>query len=331
MREQHDRAFMVAGAAKADLLADLAAAVDKAISDGEGLEQFRARFGEIVQKHGWQGWTGSDKAAGTAWRTRVIYRTNAATSYAAGRRAQLDAFPLWVYRHGGSQDPRPQHLAWDGLALPKDHPFWATHSPPNGWGCSCYVVGADSEASARRLGGEPGRDLPRNWDARDGRGRLPGIDEGWDYAPGASMADTVRALAPKLDLLPPGPSVAAIQSWLYAQGFAAWYQAPRDRWPLARLPDADAEQIGAKPGVRVAYLSAATAAKQRREHPELAPQEYAVAQAVIDRHTHMVQDGTSLIYIRGPARRRDRRTCHGREGHADRPGAVRHELPTTAP
>lgn len=112
------------------------------------------------------------------------------------------------------------------------------------------------------------------------------------------MADTVRALAPKLDLLPPGPSVALIQSWISAHGFASWYANPRDRWPLARLPDGDAETLGARPGVRVAYLSAETAAKQRREHPELAAPEYAAAQAVIDQHTHKVRDGTSLIYIR---------------------------------
>ncbi|TCS69759.1 intein [Sulfuritortus calidifontis] len=137
MRSQHDRAFMVAGAAKADLLADLAAAVDKAIHDGESLDAFRRRFGEIVQRHGWHGWTGEESAAGRAWRTRVIYQTNLSTSYAAGRLAQLKegGYALWVYRHGGSRDPRPQHLAWNGLTLPADHDFWKTHYPPSAWNC----------------------------------------------------------------------------------------------------------------------------------------------------------------------------------------------------
>ena len=202
MGAQHDRGFMVAGAAKADLLADLAGAVDKAIADGESLDAFRARFGEIVQRHGWQGWTGSESAAGTAWRTRVIYRTNAATSYAAGRYAQLQDQPLWVYQHGGSRDPRPQHLAWDGLTLPREHPFWKTHAPPNGWGCRCTVAGASSPAAARRLGGDPSKQLPEGWDDRDGRGLLPGVDEGWDYQPGASVVEQVRTLAAKLPRLP---------------------------------------------------------------------------------------------------------------------------------
>ena len=187
MREAHDRAFMVAGAAKADLLADLAAAVDRAISDGESLDAFRRRFSEIVQKHGWHGWTGEDSKDGTNWRTRVIYSTNISTSYAAGRLAQLKHFPLWVYRHSGAEHPRLQHKAWDGMTLPADHPFWQTHYPPNGWGCGCRVAGASSRDAAARLGGDPDYDAPpAGWDARDGKGRLPGIDEGWDYMPGGS-------------------------------------------------------------------------------------------------------------------------------------------------
>lgn len=202
LREAHDRGFMVAGAQSADLLADLAAAVDAAIAEGESLETFRARFREIVARHGWTGWTGEGSAAGRAWRTRVIYRTNLATSYAAGRWAQLQAFPVWIYRHGGSLEPRPQHLAWDRMALPREHPFWRTHYPPNGWGCSCYVVGAGSPDAARIMGGDPDRRPPAGWDARDAKGRLPGVDEGWDYAPGATVEQAVRAAAAKMDAWP---------------------------------------------------------------------------------------------------------------------------------
>jgi hypothetical protein len=81
----HDDAFMVAGATKADLLTDLAAAVDKAIAEGRGIEDFRKDFRAIVAKNGWTGWTGEGSVKGEAWRVGVIYRTNAYTSYAAGR------------------------------------------------------------------------------------------------------------------------------------------------------------------------------------------------------------------------------------------------------
>ena len=197
----HDDGFMVAGAAKADLLTDLAAATDKAISEGVGLEAFRADFRAIVAKHGWTGWTGEGSVKGEAWRVKTIYRTNMMTSYAAGRMAQLRAenWPLWLYRHGGSREPRPQHLSWDGWAGPPDHPFWQTHYPPSDWGCSCFVLGARSARGVRRLGGDPDKDLPKGWDRIDRRTGAPvGIGKGWNYAPGASVSPTVQAMAGKI-------------------------------------------------------------------------------------------------------------------------------------
>jgi len=191
----HDRAFMVAGAAKADLLADLASAVDGAIADGKGIDWFRAQFDAIVDRHGWS-YRGPRN-----WRTRVIYTTNAATSYAAGRLAQLKqgGFALWVYRHSDSVlHPRPLHLAWDGLTLPADHPFWQTHYPPNGWGCRCSVVGANGPAGARLIGGDPDKPLDPTWLESGPNGEPAGVDRGWGYMPGATVADEVaRAVAAK--------------------------------------------------------------------------------------------------------------------------------------
>lgn len=198
-RSAHDTGFMVAGAAKADLLADLAAAVDRAVTEGKSIETFRKDFRSIVQQRGWHGWTGEGSPKMEAWRTRIIYATNANTSYAAGRYAQLQAFDFWIYRHSDAvAHPRPQHLSWNGLTLPKDHPFWKTHYPPNGWGCHCYVVGTRSAAGAKRLGGDPNAALPDGWDAIDPKTGTPvGVDKGWDYAPGASVAHTVQAMAQK--------------------------------------------------------------------------------------------------------------------------------------
>ncbi|SNS86902.1 Phage Mu protein F like protein [[Luteovulum] sphaeroides subsp. megalophilum] len=255
-RAQHDRAFMVAGALKADLLADLAAAVDKAVSQGGTLEDFRRDFRAIVESRGWHGWTGEGTAKGEAWRTKVIYRTNMATTYAAGRLAQLVAgnFSYWVYRHGGSREPRIQHLSWNGVALPPDHPFWQTHAPPNGWGCSCYIVGARTEAGIRRVGGDPAKKLPEDWDALDARTGAPaGIDKGWDYAPGASAVQDLIAMAAEKSVdwpagiakahmasLPPGQAEAVARSYRalpsLAQDLRRWaerVQGERNGAPIA--------------------------------------------------------------------------------------------------
>lgn len=199
--DAHDTAFMVAGAAEADLLADLAAAVDKAIAEGRGLEDFRKDFRAIVARNGWTGWTGEGSTGGEAWRVKTILRTNAYTSYSAGRHAQLldGNFAFWVYRHGDSREPRPQHLSWNGLILVPGHEFWATHYPPSDWGCSCYVLGASSMRSAIRLGGDPDKTLPGNWKAIDPKtGEQQGIGKGWGYAPGASVASAVNAAAGKI-------------------------------------------------------------------------------------------------------------------------------------
>ncbi|KAF5057826.1 Phage Mu protein F like protein [anaerobic digester metagenome] len=192
-KSQHDRGFMVAGAAKADLLADFASAVSSAIAEGKSIDWFRKNFDTIVARHGWA-YRGERN-----WRSRVIFQTNVATSYAAGRLAQLREFPLWIYHHAdGVIHPRPHHVKLDGLILPAEHPFWKKHYPPNGWGCHCYVSGASSDKAARSLGGDPAKRLPDDWDAIDAStGEPVGIDKGWGYQPGETTADIVRQMASK--------------------------------------------------------------------------------------------------------------------------------------
>lgn len=191
----HDRAFVVAGAMGADLLDDLRQAVDGAIANGDTIQTFRKNFRAIVAKHGWTGWTGEGTKAGEAWRTRVIYNTNLATSYAAGRWQQLHdpdllaVRPYWRYVHADFVvNPRPQHLAWNGITLHYTHPWWKTHYGPNGWGCHCRVIAVRGPASGDAT--EP----PAGWDQRDAKGLLPGIDKGWDYAPGANAKTELRAI-----------------------------------------------------------------------------------------------------------------------------------------
>lgn len=136
----------------------------------------------------------------------LIYRTDMATAYAAGRWRQLNdpefarRMPCWRHRHAdGVAHPRPQHVAWNGLTLPRDHPFWRTNFPPNGWGCHCKVFA--ERAPAEGAPTEP----PAGWDVRDAAsGELPGVDEGFDYAPGANVDTALRhKVQDKLIAYPP--------------------------------------------------------------------------------------------------------------------------------
>ena len=165
---QHDRAFVVAGAMKADLLNDLHHAVNKAVADGQSFKQFQDGFDDILGKHGWL--NDADKEY-KAWRATVIYQTNMRTSHAAGRYKQmtdpevLKRRPYWRYIHNTVENPRVQHQRWDGLVLPADAQFWQINFPPNGYGCKCNVA-AINERQLKALGKSKADDEPSYDDKR---------------------------------------------------------------------------------------------------------------------------------------------------------------------
>ncbi len=214
----HDRGFMVAGAAKADLLTDLRDAVEKAVINGDGLDKFRARFDEIVAKHGWE------YKGGRNWRTNIIYQTNILSSYAAGRYSQLTdpdllkKRPLWVYHHNDSvRYPRPIHKSWGmkPVVLRYDHPWWQTHFPPNGWLCHCWV-------SAARVGQYQETAAPDDgtYEHIDKQGNvtvLPnGIDYGWNYTPG-------RTWSPQVDKYPNPIAKALVSDYVQDGVLVRWH------------------------------------------------------------------------------------------------------------
>jgi len=245
-KSAHDKAFIVAGASKADLVNDLNSAMEKRIADGKGLEAFRREFRDIVKRHGWTGWTGEGTVAGEAWRTKVIYQTNMATSYAAGRWQQLNdpellkLRPYWRYVHSDSvAHPRPHHLSWNGITLPYDHKFWQTHFAPNGWGCHCRIVPVSAEEYAKAQAA--GRATPpAGWqDINPKTQTMVGIDRGFDYAPGANalrpMKDFIDAKLIKLDG-PLGAAMAeALAPVLTMERQLAWFETI-DAWWADKFP-----------------------------------------------------------------------------------------------
>ena len=206
--DQHSQGFMIAGAIKGDLIADIREAVDQAISSGLTLEQFRKQWDAIVERHGWS------YNGGRNWRTRIVYETNTRQAYNAGRWQQvtdpdvLKTRPYLAYRHGDSIRPRPLHLAWNGTVLPADDPWWATHTPQNGWGCKCKIFSA-GERDIKRMGDQAKRTAPQDgsysWTDKQGRTfTIPnGIDPGFQYNPGQAATKGKQILNDRINQLPP--------------------------------------------------------------------------------------------------------------------------------
>ncbi|SDK31669.1 PBECR2 nuclease fold domain-containing protein [Billgrantia gudaonensis] len=199
---EHDQAFMVAGASRQAIVEDFQRSIRRVIEEGGTIADFRRDFDDIVKRHGWS-YRGS-----RGWRSRLIFETNLMQSYHAGREAQMAdpelrrLRPFGLYRHGGSDDPRPEHLAHDGKVVPLDDPWWDVWSPKNGWGCSCkkYMISREQAEREGYTVSEQGPEI--DWEERtvgeNGPSprtvRVPrGIDPGFEHRPGSGRG---RALSP---------------------------------------------------------------------------------------------------------------------------------------
>jgi len=104
---------------------------------------------------------------------------------------------------GQAVEPRPEHVAWDGIILKHDDPWWDTHTPPCGFGCKCYVETlAERDMKKHGLTVTPKAKIPHN--SKDPKTGLPqGVDKGWDYQPGANQTtplyDLIARKLPGMD------------------------------------------------------------------------------------------------------------------------------------
>lgn len=277
-KEAHARGFMVAGAASDALLKDFQDAIQKALSKGTSAGEFRKDFDAIVKRHGWKH-TGKP-----GWRASIIYDTNMANAYAAGRYAQMSEpavlkhFPYWQYRHTACANPRLMHLAWDGMTLRADDPWWDEHYPPNGWRCGCRVASISREGLARM--GKRGPDTAparqtREWiDPKTGEiHNVPvGVDPGFDWNPGkAWKAGQAAAMPVKASPLRPvtrEPDLTAKQIETIKQFVAR----PSGDIPIGKVAPSVRAALGA--ATDETLLSAETMEKQRARHPDLTPDDY---------------------------------------------------------
>jgi hypothetical protein len=187
--EEHATMFTVAKAMQIDVLSDIKRAVEKAVENGETLDSFRENLEPILREKGWWGkkkmtdpLTGKTVNAqlGSDRRLKTIYDTNLRSAYNHARherQMESTSHPYLMYRVGNSKHHRQEHLAWDGLILPKDDPWWDLHypDPPREYGCKCKVVAVSEERKARlekrgitvppAIDGTPGYTIPVKTDA----------------------------------------------------------------------------------------------------------------------------------------------------------------------
>lgn len=303
IKESHDKAFIIAGGTKADMLADFNSAVDKSIADGKSLGWFKQEFENIVQKHGWQGWTGSDTVAGRDWRARVIYNTNLRTSYAAGRYEQMmdpDLLKIRPYRKYVHNDTvmhaRPLHESWSGTVLKWDDPWWRTHPTPNGFGCRCRVV----PVRASEYKGHPAPDdgFYTHTDRNGKQHVLPnGVDYGWDYAPGKSYLEKKIALQQQKDESIPWQLARAnvqdlVKSAIFSKFFAGEL---KGEFPIAVLPAADQALLGSE--TATVLLSQHSLSEHLVSHPEIGPADYLQVQTILEKGEVYRQGEERLVYL----------------------------------
>lgn len=128
-------------------ITDLARNIDAKIRDevresilqGEPLSQSRKRLMEAFNR---LGVTPKNKG-----QIEQIIRTQTQLAYSAGRWKAERLDPdidemLWGYKYvtAGDNRVRPEHKNLDGVTLPKDHAFWNTFMPPNGYNCRCQAI-----------------------------------------------------------------------------------------------------------------------------------------------------------------------------------------------
>jgi hypothetical protein len=291
--DEHDHGFIVAGAMKADLVNDFKNVIQQTIDDGQSIGWFREQFDQIVAKHGWTGWKGQDTPAGVAWRTKMIYTTNLRTSHAAARYAQmtdpdvLKRRPYWRWVHRSEKFPQPQHLAWHGMVLRANDPWFLEHYPPCEWGCNC-IIEAINERELQRLGKSGPDAVPPDErynytvPATGEVVSLPvGVGYGWNYTAGRSAAQqALEAQLQKLEGIDTAIARANTGRLRDAPIFDNFFSGQiKGDFPLAVVGDVDQAARG-KPSL--ALLSQSSLTAHLAEHPELGPQDYRLAQEILD-------------------------------------------------
>lgn len=148
--EQHDAAFTAAKIMREDVLRIMRNEIDLAVREGRTLESFQKSIRPRLEAAGFWGAqkvvdpkTGREVQIDVPSRLRRIYDTNLRVARSAGEWERIQrtktTSPYLLYLIGASANHRDEHVAWHGVCLHADDPWWQTHYPPGGFGCNCGV------------------------------------------------------------------------------------------------------------------------------------------------------------------------------------------------
>lgn len=293
-KDQHAKGFMVAGATKAEMLADMRDAIQKAVDGKMTLPEWQRTFDQVVDQYGWS------YNGGRNWRSSLIYNVNVRTANQAGRWKQLTDVPdgevvYLVYRHrDGVLHPRPLHVSWNGITLPSTHPWWTTHYTPNGWGCHCTVFRAT--AAEYRAAVKAGRIPPAEEIIDPKTGAPIGIDKGWDYNVGQAADRSYKILGDKFETLPNDISRAWIKEHVQGPAFERFIEGKiSGEFPVAVLQPDDIAVLDAKS--QTVWMSQWTLEEHLRKHPEITLSDYRLIPDILDQGEVYKQNDVKLIYL----------------------------------
>lgn len=132
--ELRARAFTIAGIQGANLLQDARDAVAAVAAGSQTWDEAKADIANQLEPY--LGEEGSQAKA------ELVLRVNGYQAFSTSlyQTAQADDDTTHLqYLHGECKVPTPSHQALNGIILPKDDPFWQTHTGPWGHlGCVCY-------------------------------------------------------------------------------------------------------------------------------------------------------------------------------------------------
>ena len=194
-REEHARAFTLAGVTNKSFLEDVKGSLEQALHNGDTFETWRKSIKPAMDKAGWTNYAEEKPPR----RLETIYDTNMRQSAAAGQWQRIErtkqALPYLKYELGPSKVRCEACKEWAGIILPVGHEFWSTRMPPNHFGCKCRVRQI-SKREAEALGGvteDPPMDMaevvnPKTGDVEEAP---RGMDPNWAYNPGADYGRSV--------------------------------------------------------------------------------------------------------------------------------------------